>query len=77
MAANEMSCDAGMAVSQQPITALIQILCLFPHSRGQGSQFWWDITDRKLCLQDIYLHKASKMAANEAYSTGVRNGYIS
>jgi len=65
MAANE-TCNAGMDISQQPITSLIQIWCLFPHSRGQGSQWQWEKTDRKPCLQDFYLHRASKMAANEA-----------
>jgi len=37
MAANE-AYDVGMAIFHQPTTPIIQILCLFPHFMGQGSQ---------------------------------------
>jgi len=45
MAAHE-AYDAEMAIFHQPNTPIIQFLCLFPHSMGQWSQCWWDITDR-------------------------------
>jgi len=44
--------NKGKAISQQPITLLIQIWCIIPHSRGQGSQWRLDITDRRHGLQD-------------------------